>query len=137
MTFSDWGSLASILGLLLTGWALYEIRRLRRSYTFRARVPDLLEKLNEHRSTLSNYLGGVSGREAQVSEEFVRLEATLKSLKPKLPREERRSVKSLLKVLRMQGRVPSEQGIERTYLSVMRVTEEIENLRRDLEWEQR
>ncbi len=137
MSLSDWGSLASILGLGLTGWALWEIRRLRRFYVFKARVPELLANLDQHASTLAGCLSDFPNSENLANKELAQIQATLKSLEPKLQGASKRSVKRLLESLEIQGQTPNERRIKQTYLSVITVVSEIENLQEDLEWQQR
>ncbi len=137
MLLSDWGSLASILGLVLTGWALWEVLKLRRFYEARVRVPKLLAELSQRKSALANYLNDLPNSEDRANEELVQIESTLKALEPKLRGEAKRSVGNLLSRLRAQGRAPDEEGIKRTYLSVVAVIQEIKNLQEDREWQQK
>jgi hypothetical protein len=91
--------------------------------------------LRGHSSTLANYLNDFPALADQASQELVRLEATLKSLEPKLHGEAQRSVRSLLSRLRGRSGTLDELGIRRIQRSVIGVIEEIKNLQEDSEWQ--
>src|SRR2546430_1945606 len=90
------GSVASLLSLILTAYVLIELRRIRSLYLFKARVPDLIGRLSQHSSNLSNYLSDFDNSLPDIVKELAVSEAVMTSLTKKLGGDPLKSVKALL-----------------------------------------
>lgn len=98
--YSAIGTTASLVSLLLTGFVLWSLRRIRRHYIFTARSPDLIDRLGKHASEISTYLNDPEGFESETSLEFAKMEATLLSLQRVTTGSNRRPIRSLLETIR-------------------------------------
>jgi hypothetical protein len=56
LTLSNIGSVASILGIGLSLYVIYNVREIRKSYLFTARAPALLKSLRAHSSNIKDLL---------------------------------------------------------------------------------
>ena len=98
--YSAIGTTSSLVSLLLTGFVLWSLRRIKRHYIFTARSPDLIERLRGHASEIATYLNDPEGFESETSLELARMEATLLSLQRVLSRPHRRPIRDLLETVR-------------------------------------
>jgi hypothetical protein len=57
ITFSDVGSIASLISLGMTFYVLYTVRKIKNFYVFKARVPELTGQLEGHASKLIEFHG--------------------------------------------------------------------------------
>ena len=83
---SHLGSLASILGLVITLGVFFKIRRLYAALLFLDRVPQHIEQLRAHRQNLTEQLENFDESLTEIRVELAECEANLKSLKLKLLR---------------------------------------------------
>lgn len=98
--YSAIGTTASLLSLLLTGFVLWNLRRIKKHYIFTARSPDLIERLRKHASQISTYLNDPEGFESETSVELARMEATLLSLQRVMARPHKWPIRDLLETVR-------------------------------------
>lgn len=100
LSFSDAGSLSSIIALLITIWIAIGIRKIKLFYLFTARVPELGKRLRRHSSNLAKYLNDPESFKEKISEEMVAAEVTVTSLQRKLSGRDKKNVKDLLTGIR-------------------------------------
>jgi hypothetical protein len=81
MTFSDVGSMASIISLIFTVLVLIDVRRLRSYYLFTGRVPVLTQKLDQHQLKIEEYLNDFDKSISLIWLELAKVEVVLKSLR--------------------------------------------------------
>ncbi len=130
------GSIVSIIGFFLTIFVLYDTRRLRSFYKFRARGPTLVAELRRCSRTIAGYLNDFDAFIPQVSEELTRSAAKLTFLEKKLRGPSRASVKRLRKrIITVKVDAGSENQVREIYLEMVKVIEEMRNYERDLSWE--
>lgn len=95
----DWvnlaASAASVIGLFLTLFILYQTFKLRDRYLFLIRAPQLVTQLEEHRVNINRYLILPDIYKQELRIELTECRANLKNLKPKLDRRTRRSLMTL------------------------------------------
>ena len=94
------GSLASILGLLLTIFILLEARKIRKSFILRARLPQLIRDLTTSTSQLSEHLKILEEDKQPALKSLAEVKALLDNISSKLPAEEKKKVESYLLRLR-------------------------------------
>ncbi len=133
---SDVGSVASLLGLALTVWVAWAVRRLRTSYLFSARVPALAKRLRQHAAKLSDYLNDADAFKAKIEEELAAAEVTAGSLYRKLDGHSRKVMKSLKSSIRRSTKgALSEDQLRVVYLEMVKMNEQLKDLQADLKWE--
>lgn len=136
MTFSNISDIASLASFALTVWVLWDVRRIRKSYSFAARIPTLAVKLRHHAATLSQYLNDFESFRSQVPEELARTEVTLLSLRRRLSGPQRSfAVSALRKVRRYRADDHDGADVRAIYLSLTQLEEGVKELREDLKWE--
>ena len=133
-----WSGLANIqssisFGLLL--WGFVNLRKIKRYYVFTGRVPDLLESLRRHASSISLFLNDFEDSISGISEELARAEIVVKSLKKKLNREPKRAMGKLLKTMRAYEKSSTEANLWQAYIGMIKAVDQIEDLQQDMKWE--
>jgi len=131
-------SLSSILGLLITFWILLNLNEIRKDFLFRARIPQLIRKLKEHSSRLNKHLQDFDGSIPMINLELGKCRANLRSLRSKLPRNSKRSVKKLEKQIQKNTPAKAESSkdtIREIYTDLNSVIEDMKNLEQDKKWE--
>jgi hypothetical protein len=129
-------SILSILSFFLTVFVLYDTRKLRSFYKFRGAGPTLVTELRRCSKRISEFLNEFEDFIPQISEELARSIAKLESLERKLRGPVKASAKRLRK--RIDGHtvdLGSEREVREIYLEMVKVVEEINDYRRDLDWE--
>ncbi|OFW03495.1 MAG: hypothetical protein A3G20_06595 [Acidobacteria bacterium RIFCSPLOWO2_12_FULL_59_11] len=81
LNLTDLASIASIAGLLITISVLHTIRKMCTEFLFRARVPDLHRRLQQHAGNISRCLQDHDGFQEQIDEELALVRANLESFK--------------------------------------------------------
>lgn len=88
----DLSSLSSILGLIVTIFLLLEARNIRNSFLRRARLPEVVNELNEASSKLSKCLKSWNTENRSGMEQISIIKGLLENLQPKLPEAEKKKV---------------------------------------------
>lgn len=136
INLSDIGSVASIIGLLLTVVVFLNIRSIKRFYVFRARVPELLERLIEQSSKISTYQNDFVNSSQEIDIVVAQVEITLKSLKQKLSGSVKSSVGKILKQLeRLVNQSKTSANLWSLYIDLQKLIAEVQELQSDLKWE--
>jgi len=135
MSITDIGSVASILGFLLTILIFLSLRSIRRFYVFTARVPELLSKLKKHAGEISKYQKEFSDSQQGIELELSRAEVVLKSLKKKVSRQTKSSINNVLKTVKTYNSFNDSKRLREVYIEIIKLIDEIEELQSDLKWE--
>jgi len=93
------GSIASIVGLIVTVFLLVEARSIKNSFLRRARLPEVNRELMKLTSKLSDRLKDWENSKTLAVEIFSQIKALLENIKPKLPSEEKKKVEEYLQHL--------------------------------------
>jgi hypothetical protein len=104
---SDYGSLASLIGLLasvlisLAGFLINnKIKDLKKKVLFNTRVDNLLNGLRKYLDNLNVFIRDFDNNENNIKLELSKCKSQIESIVPKLPDEEQKDFKELLKILR-------------------------------------
>lgn len=140
LTWSDWlsiiGSIASFLGLILTLWVAFAVRDIKKRFSFKARVPNLVRQLKGHSSKISESLNDFPKFKEIIREELVKAEVVLKSLRGKVKGDPKKSVSELIKTVKQYNSENLTKDQTRDlYRAMIKVSAEIEQYQKDLEWE--
>lgn len=137
----DWislgGTVATVVGLLLTIKVLRDVQRLQNHYIFLGRVPELLNALATHGSRISALLGDMPSSGDEITHELSQCQANLKSLREKLPPPYQGSVdevSALIKTTTEKGPLERE-GVWLAYTRLSALGVEIRNILADRNWE--
>jgi len=136
MTLTDIGSVASILGFLLTILIFLTLRSIRRFYVFTARVPELLKKLINHARKISEYQKEFSNSQQEIELELAEAEVVLNSLKKKVSRQTKSAVNGTLKTVKTYNNSSNDsKSLWAVYVEMQKLITEIQELQSDLKWE--
>ena len=97
MSFSDIGTIASIISLGVSVFVLIEVRKIKNVYKLRVRGPVIIKELVRYSANLSGYLDEFEDSLPQIADELGKARAKLKYLKKTLSSDTRTSVKRLLR----------------------------------------
>ena len=138
ITFADVGTIASILGLLLTILIFFLIRKIKSFYIFKIRVPGLSKRLQDIASSISSYLNYYESSINSIDEAVATCEVVLKSLKGKLSGSIKKAIKALIKKIgnyQNSYDYKTKDNIWDIYISILKISEEIKELQEDYKWE--
>lgn len=130
---SQFGSYASLIGLILTLYVAWSLRNIRNNYIFRLKAPAFLRKLTKHASTLISF-----GNEFETSRQRIDLElavsdVTLRSMQRRMRGHSKKAVKQLRRLIKdyKQNGGDLEQFYA-IYREMQRVLEEVKELQKEL-----
>src|SRR5574341_2319907 len=130
------GLILSIVSLILTVWVAFNVREIRRSYAFRARVPNLRTRLRQHAKQISQYMEELEDSRRQIRIVFGEAENTLNSLKGRVPKGMMPSVLRVLRKLKaVDAGKASKDEIFDVYAELAKIEDELKNVLADLESE--
>lgn len=133
--FSLFADILSVVGVITTISVYLSVRKIKKFYVFRARIPELLNKLSTHSGEISklnkNYLQSLP----KISLEIGRLEITLKSIKKKVSKEIKPSVSESYLAIKAYRSTPNSDLLWQVYISLQRLQQEIELHQEDQKWE--
>ena len=137
LTLSNIGSVASILGIGLSLYVVYNVREIRKSYLFAARAPDLLKRLRSHSAKINELLEEFDASIAEIEAELARCSSILESLGAKVSRHERRSISLVIRQINLNKTlsIESRDVVWEIYKELLKVDEEMTNLLKDKLWE--
>src|SRR6185436_13267865 len=125
MSFSDLGTIASIISLGVSIFVLVEVRHIRNASKLRVRGPGIIRELVRYSSNLSGYLDEFEDSLPQIEDELGKARAKLKYLKKSLSSDTKTSVKRLLKSMgKCEITSDNKDGIRRVYVEMNQVIEE-------------
>ncbi|MEK6299239.1 MAG: hypothetical protein AABO41_00830 [Acidobacteriota bacterium] len=131
------GSVASIVGIALSVYVIYNLRQIRRSYMFTARAPDLLKRLKAHSSQVKKLLIDFDNSRDEIEAELALCSAVLGSLLNKVSRNERKTILNVIQLI-AENRTLGEQSKDQVWMVYKRlvgVGETLRNLQKDKLWE--
>jgi len=134
---SDLGSIASILGLVITVFVFFKIRRLYARLWFIERVPEHIKQLQAHCSGITKQLQNFDESLEETRVELGECEATLESLKYKLRGDMRKSVVELTKLIANQRHSltrHSKHEVHKIYAELAMVIQSLRELQKDERW---
>lgn len=93
---NTFGSVASIIGLIVAIFLFIEARSIRKSFLRRARLPELNKDLAKAASEISVHIKIWESNKEPALEKFSHAKALLENIRKKLPEDERRMVEKYL-----------------------------------------
>lgn len=137
LTLSNIGSVASILGIGLSLYVVYNVREIRKSYLFTARAPALLKSLRTHSSNINDLLKEFDTSTEEIEAELARCSAIFESLTRKVGKHERKSISEVVQLISANKTlsVGSKKAVRDIYKELLKVEEAMSNLHKDKQWE--
>lgn len=137
LTLSNIGSVASILGIGLSIYLIYNVREIRKSYLFTARAPALLKSLRTHSSNIKDMLKEFETSIAEIEAELARCSPVLESLRTKVGRQERKSIAEVVQLISANKTLSagSKDAVWDIYKELLKLEEAMINLQKDKQWE--
>lgn len=137
LTLSNIGSVASILGIGLSLYVVYNVREIRKSYLFTARAPGLLKSLRTHSSNIKDMLKEFETSIEEIEAELARCSPVLESLRTKVGRQERKSISEVVQLISANKTLSagSKDAVWDIYKELLKVEEAMINLHKDKQWE--
>lgn len=89
---TDFGTVSSIVGLLITILLFLEARKIRNSFVRRARLPEVIRDLLLANKTISKNLKNWTDEEKEGVRQFKIAKELLENIKPKLPDSEKKKI---------------------------------------------
>ncbi len=137
LTLSNIGNAASILGIGLSLYLIYNVREIRKSYLFTARAPALLKSLRTHSSNIKDLLKEFETSIEEIEAELARCSPVLESLRTKVGRQERKSISKVVQLISANKSLSagSKNAVWDIYKELLKVEEAMRNLHKDKQWE--
>ena len=136
LSLSTIGSLASILGIVLSGYIFHTAKKINKYVLVTRRLPMLLAKLERHSSRVAELLNTFDQSAGEIRIELVRCQASLESLLKKLKRSERAPVRALIASIKKEKEgTPSKKAVYSIYTELLHRIEVMRELQRDFELE--
>jgi len=131
------GSIASIIGLVLTIVIFVRIRNVIRFYTFTARVPEIVSDLQTIASSISEYLNDFENNMLRISKELARAQAKLQNLKKKIKdRQLKKLISKLIKTIKEYNpNLKDIRNIRQIYIELQKIISSVNELQKDHKWE--
>lgn len=142
-SLSDYGSISSIIGLVVTAFLLFEARKLRQSFLRRARLPEITRELKRTTSGLAEALKEWGNDKAPAFEIFGKIKGLLENVEPKVPKDEQKKIREFLKKLQPRKFVILKSNITELskdkawdlYTDLNTVITSLEQLKKDSLWD--
>jgi hypothetical protein len=136
--FSFMGSIFSTLSFIITILIFIKLKRIHSEYLFKIRTPELLKKLESTSENISKYLNDFKRFINDINREFTLCKVNLKSLKNKCPKEIKKSVSKLIKVivsyLKIANVSKMQEDANKIYIELQGIIEECKNFSEDIKW---
>jgi hypothetical protein len=95
--FGNIANYSSIFGFLISCYVMYNLKKIRKHYEFKARIPEIVAQLNAFSKDLNDFINDIASNRNEIILTIKKLEYTLKSLKKKSNEEITKSIKTLLR----------------------------------------
>ena len=133
---ADIGSIASIIGLILTFIIFLGLRSIKNSYIFRIRSPQFIRFLNSKVSEFDDLAREFSTNSKQIADEFVKVDVRLRYMQERTSGSAKEAVIDLRKNIKLYELSPDDkEKFNLAYREMLRVIEEVKELQQDLNLE--
>lgn len=132
---ADVGSIASLISLILTAIIYLDLRRIKNSYIFRIRSPQLVKFLTNKTSYLIDLAKDFPTDNKQINIELAKIDVRLNSMQGRITGSTKKTVTNLRECIKVFEQSPNEENFNQIYIFMIRVIEEIKELQQDLNLE--
>jgi hypothetical protein len=131
-THPDVGSIASVIGAVLSFWVLLSVSDIRRRVLLKLRAPDAIKELTERASTISNAMQDFDASLPRIDESIELANETLKNVSRKVSGDVKATIKSTMKAIdayrALQPTAKSRDSVRVVYVQLLVSVKAIENL---------
>ena len=121
---------------MISVFVLWNIRKIRTAYRFRARGPSLIKELSSAKNNLKKFLNEYDDSLSQIREEMTKVAVKLRSLRRNVARNQRKSIKRVIGYVdQCEVTVQNEERVKIVYMEIIKVIEELKDYQKDLDWE--
>jgi hypothetical protein len=125
-----------IIGFIFTIYIAWSISKVRNRYIFRIKAPQFVKVLGKQASILIEYANDFASNQAEIGDEFARIEVRLKAMQGRMTGGSKKAVKDLRKLIKEYEREPANEAKFRlAYRGMHRVIEEVKEYQEDLDLE--
>ncbi|WCE04087.1 hypothetical protein [Pseudoxanthomonas sp. JBR18] len=134
MTLSQIADIASLIGLPVTFWVLYETHLIRQHFSLRARIPELRTALAEQTKTLLSAIQSRNSGDAH--ESLAAITALLRNLEKKVGAAHKQTVTEAIQKIEAvtSQRLSDTRSLRGTYEATLGIVVTLEQVERDLAW---
>lgn len=138
LALSDVADALSVLGALGTLWVALQVRKLKKFYLRRVRLPELVSKFEELTSEISTNLGAFDRNAEAIKETMSTMLGLVRAIRGKLEWSERSRVSLLTGLLEKATRSsePTEAEVRSVYRACLQSIELLVDLNEDMTWVQ-
>jgi|SRR5450759_1978304 len=133
--WAGFANFASIVALFFALKALRDVRELRAYYLGKVRLPELSLVLRGLTSVLSTQISAFAYSGEAIGLTLTRIEVNLHSVEKKTGGRPKDVAKAIRKTIGKYRKSPSREACAKVYEALVGLESEIENFRRDSEWE--
>ncbi len=133
---ADFGSIASIISVVLTFLVYLGLRNIKNNYIFRIKSPQLLRFLQTKTTELNKLAEDFPSSGKQISDELVKVDVKLSSMQRRTTKSAKEAVIDLRNRIKEFELSPEDEyKYNQTYRQMLRVIEEIKEMQKDLDLE--
>jgi hypothetical protein len=133
MTFSDAGTVASLLSLVVSVGVLYDVKRIKNTVKLKVRGPVIINELQQYMAAIERALVKFEGSVPQISKEFGRVSVKLKYLERTVHGSAKKSLRTLRQSIeRCDLMLANKDEVLRICDAVDSVVEEVIDLQKDV-----
>ena len=143
---NDIASLSSIVGLIVTGFLLYEAKKLRDSFLMKARLPDIITTLKSIATNLSSIINSYDQSKGDILTDLGRCRSILVNVKPKVSANIKKDIDDLIQKIRKEKNFVlfkmsnissdyTEDELWNIYTDIQTVIEGLDQHKQDLRWQ--
>ncbi len=126
---------ASVLGLFVSAYVLFEVTTLKRKFLCKARLPQLRNAIGKHAAKISEKLNSFDDCAHELDAELSRCTATLASLKYKIDRETKNMAKGLEKKIKRRTHPLQKDQVWSIYNDIQGLAARLGHLHEDMKWD--
>jgi hypothetical protein len=128
------GSVASIIGAIISIYVLLTVRKIENQFLFRVRVPEILKALKKNAGDLNEQLRQFESSHKSIEIIFSKVGSILKNLVPKISGSTKKSAKIFAKKLQKAKGKLSEDLAWALYTDLNAMIEELKQYHEDIKW---
>lgn len=132
----DVGETASVIGLLISIYVLYELKIMKRKFLFKARIPGLIRSLKTHATRISERFSDFDDSMRELETDLTRCAATLKNLRSKVGGDTRQATRQLLKQIQKRKKPLQKEEVWQIYNDLQALIDILGHLQKDIKWSQ-
>jgi hypothetical protein len=128
------GSVASVLGVFISIYLLWALKRIKNHFLLKVRIPELIDSLSDYANNLSNALQKHDQKIKEIEEILNKCEPVLKNLHLKVSGLAKRETKTLLKKMKKRKKPVNKDAAYDLYDNIQALIQTLKELKKDINW---